>query len=119
MRAFMKVREIQNKFNLELAAGARGLDREVVGGYCGDLLSDVMANASRGSIWLTIQAHQNIMAVAVLKELVAIVLVNGHEPDGATKARAEEEGIPLLLSSASAYQLAGEFYSAGIKQKIG
>lgn len=113
----MKVRDIQAAFNLELAAGTRGLDRDVVGGYCGDLLSDVIANASSGSIWLTIQSHQNIIAVAVLKELAAIVLVNGHGPDAATKAKAEEEGIPLLLSSTSAFQLAGEFYSAGINLK--
>jgi hypothetical protein len=115
----MKVRDIQAAFNLEVAAGTRGLDREVIGGYCGDLLSDVIANASSGSIWLTIQAHQNILAVAVLKDLAAIVLVNGHTPDEATKAKAEEEGIPLLLSSASAYRLAGEFFSAGINQKAG
>jgi hypothetical protein len=115
----MKVMDIQVRFNLELAAGSRGLHREVVGGYSGDLLSDVIANAMSGCIWLTIQSHQNIIAVAVLKELAAIVLVNGHAPDAATKAKAEEEGIPLLLSSASAYQLAGELYSAGINQKAG
>jgi hypothetical protein len=113
----MKVRDILSAFNLELAAGANGLDREVTGGYCGDLLSDVIANAKSGSVWLTVQAHQNILAVAVLRELAAIVLVNGHRPDDATKAKAEEEGMPLLLSSAPAYRLAGEFFSAGITQK--
>jgi hypothetical protein len=115
----MKVKDIQARFNLELAAGAKGLDRDVVAGYCGDLLSDVIANAGSGSVWLTVQAHQNILAVAVLKELAAIVLVNGHRPDDATKAKAEEEGIPLLLSSLSAYHLAGELFSAGIIKKAG
>ncbi len=112
----MKVRDIQREFNLELAAGGRGLDREVTGGYCGDLLSDVMANAARGSIWLTMQSHQNILAVAVLKELAAIVLVNGHRATGDTVARAEQEGIPVMLSSDSSFQLAGMLFTAGIRK---
>jgi predicted transcriptional regulator len=115
----MKVRDIQSLFNLELAAGSKGLDREVEEGYCGDLLSDVIANCKSGSLWLTIQSHQNILAVAVLKDLAAIILVNDHRPDESTLAKANEEGIPILLSSASSYRLAGEFFSAGIGQKAG
>ena len=114
----MNVREIQEKFNLELAAGEKGLDREVSGAYCGDLLSDVMANSAKGDIWLTIQSHQNIMAIAVLKELAAVVLVNGHLPEDDTKTRADEEKIPILLSGSTAYYLAGELYKAGIINKV-
>lgn len=110
----MKVREIQDYLNLQVAAGAKGLDKEVAAGYCGDLLSDVMANAQKGGVWLTIQSHQNIVAVAVLRELSAIVLVNGRVPDEETKARAEAEGIPLLLSPLSSYSLAGKLYGMGI-----
>ena len=110
----MKVREIQNYLNLQVASGAGGLEREVSAGYCGDLLSDVMANAQKGGVWLTIQSHQNIIAVAVLRELAAIVLVNGRVPDEETKARAEAEGIPLLLSPLSSYSLAGKLYGMGI-----
>jgi predicted transcriptional regulator len=110
----VKVREIQNYLNLQVAAGAKGLDKEVEAGYCGDLLSDVMANAQKGGVWLTIQSHQNIVAVAVLRELSAIVLVNGRVPDEETKARAEAEGIPLLLSPLSSYSLAGKLYGMGI-----
>jgi serine kinase of HPr protein (carbohydrate metabolism regulator) len=113
----MKVRDVQSEFNLEIAAGSRGLDREVTDGYCGDLLSDVMANAGRGYIWLTIQSHQNILAVAVLKELAAIVLVNGHRPDEDTRARADREGIPVLLSPVSSFKLAGRLLASGIKKK--
>jgi len=110
----MKVREIQKALNLEIAAGARGLDGDISGGYCGDLLSDVMANAQKGGIWLTIQSHQNVVAVAVLRELAAIVFVNGRVPDEETKTKAETEGIPLLLSSGSSYALAGKLYALGI-----
>jgi len=110
----VNVREIQDLFHLDVATGETDLDREVKGGYCGDLLSDVMANAMEGQVWLTIQSHKNIVAVAVLRELAAIILVNGRLPDEDTKAKAKEEGLPILLSSSTAYQLAGQVYGAVI-----
>jgi predicted transcriptional regulator len=110
----MKVREIQKALNLQVAAGARGLEREVSAGYCGDLLSDVMANAQRGGIWVTIQSHQNVVAVAVLREQAAIVFVNSRVPDEETKTKAEAEGIPLLLSPLPSYSLVGKLYGLGI-----
>lgn len=110
----MKVTDIVNELSLNLLAGESGLGREVLGGYCGDLLSDVMANAEKGSVWITIQRHQNIVAVALLKELAAIILAKGYQPDPETVEKAKEEGIPLLVSSLAAYELAGKLYEAGI-----
>lgn len=115
----MKVREIQVVLKMELAGGNKGLDREVLGGYCGDLLSDVMANAPQGSVWLTIQSHQNVIAVAVLRELAAVVLANGRRPDEDTRKKAEEEGIPLLVSPLSSYELAGRLRELGIGRAAG
>jgi predicted transcriptional regulator len=110
----VKVREVQQLLKMEIAAGEKGLDREITGGYCGDLLSDVMARAALGCIWLTVQSHQNVVAVGVLKELAAIVLVNGRRPDEDARAKADEEGVPILVSSLSAFDLAGRLYEIGI-----
>ncbi len=115
----MKVRELPDLLPVEVACGASGLDREVEDGYCGDLLSDVMANAPHGAIWLTIQSHQNIVAVAVLREMAAIVLVNSRLPDGDAKAKADQEGIPILTTPLPAYQLAGKLFAAGVHAKAG
>ena len=112
----MKVKEIVKDLNLEVATGEKGLDQEITGGYCGDLLSDVMANATSGALWFTIQSHQNIVAVAVLKDLSAIVLVNGRHADEDTIAKAEEEGVPILLSPLSAFSLAGRVHEMGINR---
>ena len=111
----MKVADLVNRLSLTLLAGEGGLDQKVTGGYCGDLLSDVMANAEKGSVWITIQRHQNIVAVALLKELAAIILANSHQPDPETIEKAKAEGIPLFVSSFAAYQLACRLYEAGIQ----
>ena len=97
-----------------MAAGENVLDREIQGGYCGDLLSDVMGNAPIGCIWLTVQTHQNIVAVAVLREMAAIVLSGGQEPDQETVEKANDEGIPILMWPDMAFDLAGQVYQAGI-----
>ena len=110
----MQAKELVEQFGLSVAAGESGLDRSVKGGYCGDLLSEVMANAPIGSAWLTIQVHQNIVAVAVLREMAAIVLTGGNTPDEGTRSRAEEEGIPVLVTSLDAFSMAGKLYAAGI-----
>jgi predicted transcriptional regulator len=115
----VNVQEMQARLGLGLAAGGRGLERKVSGGYCGDLLSDVMANARHGDVWLTIQCHPNIVAVALLREIAAIVLVNGRTPDPDTKERAEAEAIPLLLCEHSAFELAGRLREAGIAGRPG
>ncbi len=110
----MNVKELAERFRLQVAAGQNQLDRQIQGGYCGDLLSDVMANAPNGCIWLTVQTHQNIVAVAVLHEMAAVILTGGHEPDQETIDKANEEGIPILVWSESAFELAGKIHTAGI-----
>ena len=110
----MKASDLAKQFELTVVAGTNGLDRTVSGGHCGDLLSEVMANAPTGCVWLTIQIHQNIVAVALLKEMAAIILTGGNVPDAETRTKADEEGIPILLSSRRTYELAGQLYAVGV-----
>ncbi len=110
----MRVRELVEGFNLKPIAGEQGLDREVKGGYCGDLLSDVMAKAPVGCIWLTVQGHLNIVAVAVLREMAAIVITGGREPDVETVQKASQEQLPVLTWPHSSFELAGRLYALGV-----
>jgi predicted transcriptional regulator len=110
----MLVKDLVEKFDLSVAAGEKALDREVMDGYCGDLLSEIMGNAPAGCAWLTVQGHQNIVAVAVLREMAAIIITGGQEPDEETIAKANQEGIPILLWPNSSFRLAGHIFSAGV-----
>ena len=76
----MNVEAIVAALGLEVKCGRESLGRAVTGGYTGDLLSDVMGNSKEGYIWITRQVHQNIVAVASLKEHAGIILINGCEP---------------------------------------
>ncbi len=106
----MKVSEIVRELGLTVLAGSEGLDRQVKGGYVSDLLSDVMGNADEGLVWITLQTHKNVMAIASLKDLAAIILVSGHQPDTDMAQQAEEEGIPVLATSLPTFEVAGRLY---------
>jgi hypothetical protein len=111
----MNLRAFVEEFGLTVKAGGQNLDREVTGGYASDLLSDVLAHAAEGSLWVTLHIHQNIVAVASHKDLAGIVLVQGRQPDAETIAKAEEEKIPLLVSDLPAFELVGRLYKAGVR----
>ena len=111
MNKVMTVREIAEKLNLRVFSGEAGLDCEVTGGYVSDLLSDVMGFAKDGSVWVTLQTHKNVMAIATLKELAAVVIVKGFEPEEDAKEVSEEEGIPILGSTEQTFELAGRIYN--------
>ncbi len=107
----MKVSDLVKKYNLKVFAGHQGLENEISGGYVCDLLSDVMGNAAENEVWITLQTHQNVMAIASLKDLAAVVLVRHLEPDADTMARSEEEGIPLLGTGYTAFEMAGRLFA--------
>ncbi len=111
----MKLADVITKLGLEVVVGGEWTDREISGGYASDLLSDVIAHSQAGNLWITLQTHHNIIAVATLKEVAAIVLVNGRKPDDDTLAKAREEKVVLLSSRSSTFELAGKLYQLGIK----
>ncbi|MBI9053770.1 MAG: serine kinase [Bacteroidales bacterium] len=106
----MKVLDILDKLGLELVSGKSGLDREITGGYVSDLLSDVMGNSKEGQVWVTLQTHKNVMAIASLKDLAAVILVNGFKPDDDMAKQSEEEGVPVLRTKERTYEIAGKLY---------
>lgn len=106
----MKVNDLVKVLELNVFSGDSGLQNEITGGYSSDLLSDVMGNAHEGQVWITLQTHKNIMAVASLKEISAIILVKNLKIEEDVKQVSNTEGIPVLGTSLDAFTLAGKIY---------
>lgn len=107
----MDIESIVNALNLRVMSAEDKLKTKVLGGYVGDLLSDVIANSKEGDIWITRQIHHNIVAVASLKDHAGIVLVQGCEPTNETLEKAKREGIIILISNEQAFELIGKIYN--------
>ncbi len=106
----ISLNNLKKKLNYECLSGEAWLDRVVDGAYTSDLLSDVMGKAQPGMLWITSQVHKNIIAVASLKELGAIVIVNEREVDPEVLVQAESEEVVILASKKPAFETAGEIY---------
>jgi len=107
----MKVSEIVKQLNLEVYSGSKGLEKDVLGGYTSDLLSDVMGHSDSGDAWITLQTHKNVIAIASLKELSAVILVKGFKPESDTLAQSNEEGIPILGTDKNTFEITGLLYN--------
>ena len=111
----MTVTELARLVDGTIVGPADAGPREVRGGYASDLLSDVMANAQDGDAWVTMQRHVNTVAVAQLKNLAAIVIVNGRQPEADMVARAAEHGVAVVTTPLPAFDAAGRLYAAGLR----
>jgi hypothetical protein len=111
----MKLADLVDQLGLAVRSAPSGLDHEVAGGYASDLLSDVMAHSREGEVWVTLQIHQNVVAVASMKDLAGIILVNGREPQEDTLEKAEAEGIPVMVSTLPAFEIVGRLYRLGLR----
>ena len=106
----MKLSEVVDKLSLDVKTVDEGLQKDVTGVYVSDLLSDVMANAQDGNIWITLQTHMNIVAVAGLKNLAGIIIVNNRQPEKEINKKAESEKVTIMTTSLPAFDVAGELY---------
>lgn len=110
----MTVQDIVKALGLRVLTGDSILDREVTGGYASDLLSYVMAKAQPGEVWVTLQAHPNVVAVASLTDVACVIITEGVMPDELTVAKAREEGVILLSTSESTFRTVGRLVALGL-----
>ena len=111
----LTVRDVVQQLKLKLVAGEGGLGREIRSGYVGDLLSCVMAKAAPGCLWVTVQGHPNVVAVATLVSMAGIVVAEGARIDPTTVEKAEHEGVPLLASSKPSFAVVADLAAMGVK----
>ena len=110
----MTLQDIITQLNLKpLTSG--DFTVEPSSGYASDLLSCVMAGAKHGAIWVTLQAHTNIVAVAALLEMSAIIITEGAQPDQSTIDKAQQEGIVLFSTDKFTFEIVGRLWDMGLR----
>ncbi len=107
----MTVKELAEVLGLEVLTGNVNLERQVGSGYTSDLLSDVIANIGEDAAWITIQRHMNILGVAKLRDVSAIIIPRDLTLEDAFLVKAAEEGIAVLRGSPSAFELSALIYN--------
>lgn len=108
----MTTKELIEK--LDLAPLSRFDHREIKGVFVSDMLSDVMAGAQSGNLWLTIQTHKNIVPAANLVDVSAVVVTGDKSVPQDTVDLASKYNIAILSSKLPTFELVGKLYSLGL-----
>ena len=114
----MKLKKIIDDLDLKLLTPRDDIETvEVHSGYCSDLLSCVMTGAEAGAIWITLMAHGNIVAVAALLDLAAVVITEDAQPEKETLEQAKEKGVILLSCPKDSFHVVGKLWEMGLRAK--
>ncbi len=114
----MVLNEILDALKLQALSGEGNLSQQVTSAYISDILSDVMAKARKGCLWITNQTHENVLAIVFFKGLAGVIFPDGLKPDEKVLAKAQEKKIPVLVTDLSAFDVAGQLYALGIRGKV-
>ena len=115
MNKNMNLQQIIDRLNLTVLTDPRDFTLiQPDGGYTSDLLSCVMAGAKNNYLWITLQAHLNIVAVAALLDVAAIIITENAQPDAATISKANTQSIVLLSTNKPTFEIDGKLWEMGI-----
>ncbi len=109
----MTVKELQSKLKLKPLNDVN--DKEIEGAFISDMVSDVMAGAQPGNVWVTVQTHKNIIAAANLVDIPAIIVVRNKQVPEDTLQMADRVGVTVFNTDLDSYSIAIKLYEAGIK----
>ena len=112
----MTLQEIISGLNLNVLTSPQNFAAVTPqGGYASDLLSCVVAGAQPGNLWVTLQAHMNVVAVASLREVSAVILTENAQPDADVIEKANDQGVVLLSTASPSYEVVGKLWEMGIR----
>ena len=106
--------DVITKLNLEVISAVKRGNDLVAGGYASDLLSCAMRGAKKDFLWVTLQSHVNVVAVASLLNLAGVIITEGNRPGPETIAQAEKEKVNLLLTPQDTFSIVGQLTLLGI-----
>ena len=109
----MTVKDLETRLNLKPLNAI--YDKEIDGAVISDMVSDVMAAAKAGNVWVTVQTHKNIAAAANLVDLSAVIIVRGKKVPEDTLQMADRAKMTLFATDEDTFQVAVRLYEAGIR----
>jgi hypothetical protein len=110
----VQVSDIVKALNLTPVVQGVSLEAEVNGGFASDMLSIVMGEGAPGQVWVTMQGHHNVVAVASLIGLSAVIVAGGSAVEPDTIAKAEQNKVVILTTELPSFTVIGKLYELGV-----
>jgi predicted transcriptional regulator len=110
----VKLREIKEILDAEVVVGGDQLDKDVNTAFAADLMSDVLAFATAGSLLLTGITNPQVVRTAEVLDIAAIIMVRGKRPSQETVLLAQELKTPILSTKYIMFETSGRLHERGI-----
>lgn len=110
----MKVKDLIEKTGWNATITEASVEKEIKGAFVGDLLSWVMGNGVPSQAWVSVQAHNNVIAVALLNEFSCVILAQSAMMDPELLQKAQEEDLTIIHCDLSAYDICKKLIELGI-----
>jgi predicted transcriptional regulator len=118
----LTLHEIKELLEAEVLIGEEQMEMEVKTAFVADLMSDVLAFATAGSLLITGLTNPQVVRTADVLDIAAILMGRGKRPSQETSQLAQELNIPILTTKYILFEIAGRLYTKGIKgciEKVG
>ena len=110
----MTIKDFLDLTGAKLLTESIDTNREITCGYSCDLLSWVMSHGAAGMAWITVQTHMNAIAVGTLMDMACVIIPEGIAVDQDIVLKADQEGLALIMSEKTAYELCGLMFKSGV-----
>lgn len=111
----LTINELIETLDLHPVSPPHDLQEMVETAFVSDLLSNVMATCPGNCLWVTAQCHANVIGVASLLDMQAVLLAGGAAPSPQVLAKAKEVGVTVLMSQEDVFSITGKLYQLGIR----
>jgi predicted transcriptional regulator len=111
----MTLKEVREILDADVLCGEGLLDREVETGFACDLISEMLAFASSGTLLITSLKNPHVIHTAEVMDAVGVVFVGGKAPTLPMMQQASSSRIPLLATDLLIFKCCGLLFQHGIQ----
>jgi hypothetical protein len=111
----MLLRAVATIIEGDILAGANREDLVIDRAYAVDLLSDLLALTDERTTLITGTISPQVLRVAEILNVIAIIFVRGKRPTAAMVAHAEALGIPIVATKKTMFETCGLLYANGVR----
>ncbi len=110
----MKLSEIVDALEATVLTGNNHFNKDIATCGASDLMSDILAGLSEGSILLTGLTTVQVIRTAMVAGVGAVVFVRGKKPPQDVIDLAEEHDLPLISSPYSMFVSCGRLHARSL-----
>ncbi|MCR4707281.1 MAG: hypothetical protein K5746_04965 [Clostridiales bacterium] len=111
----MTIADMVRILNARVLLGKDKLDTPVYTACCSDLMSDVLAFVDEKTVLITGLTNPHVVRTSEMLDLKCLVFARGKVPTEDILESAEEQGLVVITTKATAFSACGMLYEAGLR----